>query len=255
MEEYDPRNTRKYAGKTFVTRNESEYSVTEDGRISGRRSLEGAKIELLAGLKEEFYWDAVAYIQEFEKTLGKNIRNWHPLTKAQFIESKIFLSNYLLSSQGDRVSMAHSVEGRYPFLDHNFIQFCCQLPPQLKLKGLNEKYLLKKTFNKIIPQEILKRDKHPYRAPIVQSFFVNNGPEYVKELLSEKQLEEKGYFRTKAVKKLIEKWGKSFHLGEVDEMAIAGILSVQLLDEMFLKNFTNKTENHSTINVNIHKQS
>ena len=194
-------------------------------------------------------------IQEFEKTLGKHIHNWHPLHKAQFIESKIFLSNYLLSSQGDRVSMAHSVEGRYPFLDHHFIQFCCGLPPQMKLKGLNEKYILKKTFNKLIPQEILKRDKHPYRAPIAQSFFVKNAPEYVKELLSDKQLEEKGYFRAKAVKKLIEKWGKSSFLGEVDEMAIAGILSVQLLDELFLKNFTNKADSYSTINVNIHRQS
>jgi len=211
--------------------------------------------------------DSYDPIQEFEETLGKHIHNWHPLHKAQFIESKIFLSNYLLSSQGDRVSMAHSVEGRYPFLDHHFIQFCCGLPPQMKLKGLcglppqmklkglNEKYILKKTFNELIPQEILKRDKHPYRAPIVESFLVNSAPEYVKELLSDKQLEEKGYFRAKAVKKLIEKWEKRSFLGEVDEMAIAGILSVQLLDELFLKNFTNKADSYSTINVNIHRQS
>ena len=151
--------------------------------------------------------------------------------------------------------MAHSVEGRYPFLDHHFIQFCCGLPPQMKLKGLIEKYILKKTFNKLIPQEILKRDKHPYRAPIMQSFFVKNAPEYVKELLSDRQLEEKGYFRAKAVKKLIEKWGKSSFLGEVDEMAIAGILSVQLLDELFLKNFTTKVDSYPTSNVNIHRQS
>ena len=89
----------------------------------------------------------------------------------------------------------------------------------------------------------------------MQSFFVKNAPGYIKELLSEKKLEEKGYFRTKAVNKLIEKWGKSSYLGEVDEMAIAGILSVQLLDELFVQNFTNKFDSYPTNNMNIHRQS
>ena len=100
-----------------------------------------------------------------EKTLGRQTGQWPLLHKAQFIEIKIFLSNYLLSSQGDRVSMANSVEGRYPFLDHNLIEFCCGLPPSLKLKGLREKHLLKKTFRDVIPPEVVNRDKHPYRAP------------------------------------------------------------------------------------------
>ena len=223
-----------------------------------KRGLDAkSQLPISVSYKDSVVGEYIADILVEEKVIieVKTVKKIAPLHKAQFIESKIFLSNYLLSSQGDRVSMAHSVEGRYPFLDHHFIQFCCGLPPQMKLNGLNEKYILKKTFKNLIPQEILKRDKHPYRAPIVQSFFVKNAPEYVKELLSDKQLEEKGYFRAKAVKKLIEKWEKSSFLGEVDEMAIAGILSVQLLDEMFLKNFANKADSYSTNNVNIHRQS
>ena len=127
-------------------------------------------------------------ISEFEKTLGRQIDQWPLLHRAQFIEIKIFLSNYLLSSQGDRVSMANSVEGRYPFLDHNLIEFCCGLPPSLKLRGLSEKYILKKTFRNVIPPEVLNRDKHPYRAPIFESFLGEHVPAYVGELLSEKQV-------------------------------------------------------------------
>ena len=193
-------------------------------------------------------------IEEFEKTLGRHIQDWNPLHKAQFIEIKIFLSNYLLSSQGDRVSMAHSVEGRYPFLDHHFVEFCCGLPPTLKIKGLNEKYILKKTFKELVPPEVLNRDKHPYRAPISRSFLGENSPAFVEELLSEKQIEEKGYFRADAVKKLIAKGKKGAFVGETDEMAMAGILSVQLLDELFIKNFNEKLNNYSPIEVKVYTQ-
>ncbi len=198
--------------------------------------------------------DTYDAIEEFEKTLGDHFHDWHPLHKAQFIEIKIFLSNYLLSSQGDRVSMAHSVEGRYPFLDHHFVEFCCGLPPNLKLKGLNEKYILKETFKELIPPEVVNRDKHPYRAPISQSFLGEHSPAFVKELLSEQQIKKKGYFRADAVKKLIAKGKKGGAVGEIDEMAIAGILSVQLLDELFIKNFTQKIDSYSPIEVKVYRQ-
>ncbi|NJK85719.1 MAG: hypothetical protein HC906_06895 [Bacteroidales bacterium] len=57
------------------------------------------------------------------------------------------MSGYLLSSQGDRVAMANSVEGRYPFLDFRVIEFCSKLPLEYKIKGLNEKFILKKIMN------------------------------------------------------------------------------------------------------------
>src|SRR5207249_244183 len=61
---------------------------------------------------------------------------WGPLERGQYLESAIFLSQYLLSSQGDRMGMAHSVEGRFPFLDHRLVEFCNRLPSRLKLRGL-----------------------------------------------------------------------------------------------------------------------
>ena len=99
-----------------------------------------------------------------------NFMSWHPLSRAQWLEAKIFLAQYLLSSQGDRPAMAHSVEGRYPFLDFRLVEFCNKLPSELKLFGLKEKYLLKKLARKLLPEEIGQRPKRPYRAPIHGSF-------------------------------------------------------------------------------------
>ena len=89
------------------------------------------------------------------------IVNWDPLCQAQYLEITLFMSGYLLSSQGDRMMMAHSVEGRFPFLDHRIIEFASSIPPQFKLNLLNEKYLLKKAFTELIPPEVLNRSKQP----------------------------------------------------------------------------------------------
>ncbi len=102
--------------------------------------------------------------------------NWDLLTRAQWLESKMFLSGYLLNSQGDRVSMAHSVEGRYPFLDHNVMEFCMGLRSQDKLRGLNEKYILKKLMNGHLPESVVKRSKQAYRAPVASGLLIQRGP-------------------------------------------------------------------------------
>ena len=109
---------------------------------------------------------------------------WGPLQQAQYLETTILLSQYLLSSQGDRMAMAHSVEGRFPFLDHRVVEFANQLPPSLKLNGLTEKYLLKEVSREWLPAEISDRPKQPYRAPIHRAFFNDAPPDYVEELLS-----------------------------------------------------------------------
>ena len=204
------------------------------------------------GLRKQI--DTYDPILEFEETLGRQIGKWPLLHKAQFIEIKIFLSNYLLSSQGDRVSMANSVEGRYPFLDHNLIEFCCGLPPSLKLKGLREKYILKKSFSNLIPPEVVQRNKHPYRAPIFESFLGENSPDFVEELLSEKQVRDKGYFKADLVKKMIAKGKRVGSISEVEEMGLAGILSVQLLDDLFIRKFATKTEDSVATPVTLFRQ-
>ena len=85
--------------------------------------------------------------------------SWNYLSKAQYLEITIFLSNYLLSSQGDRAAMAHSVEMRMPFLDYRIIELMSNVDPELKINGLNEKFLLKKIFKDFLPEKILTEIK------------------------------------------------------------------------------------------------
>lgn len=162
---------------------------------------------------------------------------WHPLNQAQYLEMTIFLSQYLLSSQGDRPAAAHSVETRFPFLDHRLVEFCNQLPPGLKLYGLTDKYLLRKAVKGLIPDAVAARPKVPYRAPIHQGFFGENSPEYVAELLSEGAIRKTGWFKPAAVEALKRKAQRATRLSESDDMALAGILTTQLAHDAFLAHF------------------
>ena len=110
--------------------------------------------------------------------------DWDPLSRAQWLEMTTLLAGYILSSQGDRMLMANSVEGRFPFLDRDVVDFANQLPARHKLFGLEEKYLLKRAFADLVPDEILHRPKQPYRAPDAASFFAGGRPEWFDEVTS-----------------------------------------------------------------------
>lgn len=171
----------------------------------------------------------IAYPADFDR--------WGPLQQAQYLEVITFLSPYLLSSQGDRMAMAHAVEGRYPFLDYRVVEFCNNLPANLKLRGLTEKYLLKKVAQAWLPPEIWQRPKRPYRAPIQRSFFSEASSGYVHELLSPGKITASGLFKPAAVSQLVDKIERGLRLSETDDMALAGILSSQLVYEQFVSNF------------------
>jgi acyl carrier protein len=109
--------------------------------------------------------------REARETLPAEFNRWNSMAQAQFLEAAILLPGYILSSQGDRMAMAHSVEGRFPFLDHRVIEFADSLPPRLKMKTLNEKYVLKRAAGHLVPESIKSRPKQPYRAPDARSFF------------------------------------------------------------------------------------
>jgi len=159
---------------------------------------------------------------------------WHSLSKAQYLEITLFLSQYLLSSQGDRVAMAHSVEGRFPFLDPHVVQFALSLPPGLRLRGLQEKYLLRRLASRWLPPLVTKRPKQPYRAPIHRSFFGCQRPDYIDDVLSPTALARAGVFNPDQVRQLTNKAAAGRPLSETDDMALVGILSTQLWHHHFV---------------------
>jgi asparagine synthase (glutamine-hydrolysing) len=175
-------------------------------------------------------------LSEAERILPAGFNNWGSLEKAQWLESSIFMSGYLLSSQGDRVGMANSVEGRYPFLDYRIIEFCASLPSEYKLRGLTEKYLLKKAIKGKIPDSIINRSKQAYRAPISSTFLKHDAPDYVLEMLSEKMIKEVGIFNPETVIPLLEKMRKMSTTSEVENMILTILVSTHLVHDQFIMN-------------------
>lgn len=85
--------------------------------------------------------------------------------RRSYIDYKLRLSDHLLGEHGDRMFFSHSVEGRHPLLDMELLDFVTKIPDKYKLKGVNEKYILKKAAEGIVPDEIVKRKKFPFQAP------------------------------------------------------------------------------------------
>lgn len=171
-------------------------------------------------------------LEDVSASIGRPDPKWHPLACAQFLELKLFMSGYLLSAQGDRMMMAHSVEGRVPFLDHRVIELAARIPPQLKLRGLNEKFILKHAYRDLLPPTIAQRPKQPYRAPISACFRPETSALGAR-LIGAEALKNAGYFEPATGSRLVQKTLQTDNVNERDEMAIALMASLQSMHEQF----------------------
>jgi asparagine synthase (glutamine-hydrolysing) len=172
-------------------------------------------------------------ICDLEQALPVAYQSWGAFNRAEYLEAIYLLPGYILSSQGDRMAMAHSVEGRYPFLDYRVVEFGAKLSPNLKMKVLDQKHLLKQAANGLIPASIQKRHKQPYRAPDGKSFFSEKG-NYIEDVLSADSLTKHALFNPEAVSNLVSKFKNGHTTGVRDDMALVGILSTQILVEQFV---------------------
>ncbi len=177
-------------------------------------------------------------VSDLLKSLPPELKSWSALGQDQYFEVRTLLSGYLLSSQGDRMLMAHSVEGRFPFLDKEVVALANALPPAYKLKVLDEKHVLKRAAHGRVPTEIIRRPKQPYRAPDAASFAGADAPAWVEEALSDRALADSGVFDLGAVKQLWRKCQARAGQGQfsnTDNMAVVGVLSTQLLHRQLVK--------------------
>ena len=172
-------------------------------------------------------------LTELEMMLPSSFGSWSSFSQAEYLEAALLLPGYILSSQGDRMAMAHSVEGRYPFLDHRVVEFAARLSPTLKMKVLDQKHLLKRAASGLIPKSILKRHKQPYRAPEGKCFFMGPAP-YVEELLSPQRIKRDGVFNPRAVDALVAKFKNGRANSTKDNMALVSVLSTQILIDQFI---------------------
>jgi asparagine synthase (glutamine-hydrolysing) len=195
------------------------------------RTTAGAKIFFSDRLLETIRgYDALAELRE---SLPREFDRWHPLSQAQYLETAHLLPSYILSSQGDRVAMAHAVECRFPFLDHRVVEFAARIPAKLKIRGLREKHILRESARTLLPSTISNRAKQPYRAPDSFAFPGLNPPDYVEACLSKSELAANGWFDTHAVGRLVGKCRTQALAGFRDNIAFVGILSTQLWHREF----------------------
>jgi asparagine synthase (glutamine-hydrolysing) len=163
---------------------------------------------------------------------------WSPLAQDQFLEVATLLSGYLLSSQGDRMLMAHSVEGRFPFLDRRVAALAESLPPSYKLRVLDEKHVLKRAAKDLLPPAILERPKQPYRAPDALSFTGPEAQSWISEVASPRAVADAGCFAPAAVAQLLAKCTARAGAGQfsnADNMGVVGVLSTQLVYHHFIR--------------------
>ncbi len=163
--------------------------------------------------------------------LPERFERFTPLGRAQYVEVVTFLEGYLLHSQGDRMLMGHSVEGRFPYLDYRVAELAARLPDRLRLLGLGEKYALRCVARGLIPPEIAERKKHPYRAPIA-TVLLESGSRLF-DVLEPEELRKAELLDGKAVAGLLAKIRSKGAEGvsETDEMALVGATTTMLLHE------------------------
>ena len=187
------------------------------------------------------------YSKQFRESLGGHVAyedldldlermaRWHPLNRSLYLGYKVHLAGHLLTSKGDRIAMANSVEARYPFLDEDVIALVSRLHPRWKLKrSVHDKYLLRQAAQRILPQDIAQRRKHMFRAPLADSFLVH-APAFIRELVSEESLRRTGYFDVAAVRrdcKLVA--AGEGNLGNFESLGLGGVVATQLWHHLYL---------------------
>jgi asparagine synthase (glutamine-hydrolysing) len=193
-------------------------------------------------------------IEEFRATLPAGFARLDAFTKAQYLEMDLFMRNYLLSSQGDRVAMANSVELRFPFLDHRLIEFMAKVPSRWKILGSEGKFLLRRMFRGSLPERILQRPDNPYRAPVPASAKACAGLAAIESLLDRKAIESAGIFDPAQVEMLRNKLAVRDRIGGIGNMALAGIVSTMAIDSRFMRGASTRTAPEPKFTVDVDRR-
>jgi asparagine synthase (glutamine-hydrolysing) len=176
--------------------------------------------------------DPFADLQLDPARLGR----WHLLNRGLCLGARTHLAGMLLSSKGDRVAMHSSVETRYPFLDEEVVAFMARLHPRWKLRGWQNKYLLRKVAERWLPKEIAWRRKEMFRAPL-DAFHGRAAPFYFEQLLQPAALRQSGYFDAEAVQHWRQRY-RALRPGSQGRLAVeiglVGVVATQLWHQQFI---------------------
>ena len=164
----------------------------------------------------------------------ERLRDRHVIHQRSYLDFKLRLSDHLLSEHGDRMALANSVEGRYPFLDIELVEFSREIPPHLKLNQYTEKYIIKKIAEDLVPPQIIQREKFGFRAPGTP-YLLQQNIEWINDLLSYERIERQGYFNpamTERLKKQYSQPGFKLH-PHLESDLLMVVLAFGLLLDLF----------------------
>ncbi len=184
---HHPARLRHFRWAKFLSEEEKSLLYSEDVK----RELEG-----------------VDTYSVFTKYLNESNGADH-LGKELFADIKTYLCDDILVKV-DRMTMANSLEGRVPFLDHKFVEFVATIPSGMKLNGFESKYILKKSMSRILPKEILHRDKQGFSIPI-KNWLKDELKPLMGEVLSARKIKREGFFNPDYIDRL-----KAEHLKGVE---------------------------------------
>jgi asparagine synthase (glutamine-hydrolysing) len=174
---------------------------------------------------------------DFGNLVRPDLGDLHPLDAAISIEIETRMPAWTVLVD-DRASMANGVETRVPFLDHDLVEWICQLPPEFKLRGLEEKSVLRDAMVGVLRKEVANRKKRSFYSPIKEWFFSKSSPKFVEHYLSEDSLRATGIFNPATVRSHLHELGRipetSFLRHRLEWLLIL-VLGCQTLHDRFVK--------------------
>ena len=190
--------------------------------------------------KAAVYSPAVAEMLEDFCSEGKvlvdvaKMEGRHPLHKRSYVDFKLRLADHLLSDHGDRVSLANSVEARYPFLDKELIEFARTVPVYLLLKDTTEKYIVRKAAARYLPGAVINREKFGFVAP-GSPYLLKQNVRWLNDLLSYDKIRREGYFNPDTIERLKKIYrGDNFTVNQTfDNDLLMTVITFEIFLELF----------------------
>ncbi|MGO8721111.1 MAG: asparagine synthase (glutamine-hydrolyzing) [Acidobacteriaceae bacterium] len=139
-----------------------------------------------------------------EVDVRRQLSGRDPLHQSLYLWSKTVMAGYILTMLGDRMEMAHSIEGRVPFLDHTLVELIRSQPVNQKIRGMTEKYVLREAVKDVIPDTVYTRQKHPFLSPPETLSPDETFSTYVQDTLRGPILKSLPFFDQKQVVKLLD---------------------------------------------------
>jgi asparagine synthase (glutamine-hydrolysing) len=171
--------------------------------------------------------------QELPIPIPQDFHRWRRFEQLQYLDLKIRLPEFI-NHPLDRATMAFGLEARPPFLDHELVELCAQIPVSCKMRFLVEKHVLRRAMRGVLPSAIAERRKHPLGSPNAR-WWRAGAPEFAAEALSEARLRRTGYFNPAVVSRLLEEHRRG---GATHTAHLNTVLAVQLREDLFRRQRT-----------------